>query len=118
MSEKPWRRRPRYQLEVIHNDGPIDFWDGWMTVEEYLSRPSPEDDDFPSRPFNGRSRAESQRLFMAARDVALAAGMDADDIHTCVVSGYKPDGSCGMLLQFGFKQSNNGETVIVAEVWH
>jgi len=94
--------------------GPIDFWDGWLTEDEYLT---PVKKVYSWGPDAQRNDVEYQDLKKAAFKLARKVGWEGDIRPDSgpFVAGL-PGDEIGMdgNIMIAWKQDNNGETFIVS----
>ena len=93
----------------IHvHDMPIDFWEGWLTEDQYKSQLT-ADDDF------GRAStiAEYEELRDEAFELARAKGWEGDIRQGPFIAGI-PTGDHTTGIMIAWKQHNNGTTFIAS----
>lgn len=92
----------------VYAIAPIDFWDGWMTRDQFIS-------SYNSEHMEGGADDHCDDLIAHAEKVAQIAGWEGDYRQGPFFSGIPSEsGNCSSETMIGWKQDNNGMTFIAS----
>lgn len=91
---------------------PIDFWEGWTTLEDFIKTKRDWFEGSPCR----RASANMDRLFEGFYLAAKHGGWEGDVSNGPFVSGIPSGDSGNSSFMWAWKQSNNGTTYIYSPI--